>query len=209
MTEANHGEIMDGISWLADVWRSHSLNVTLARGVGPEGLVVRLGATSATPFGHITAAEAFSMTGAEGSARVARFGECGEWSFAVEPICPSAGWWGRPQLSAGGVEVLHLTPKGYDPPSEVWYYRDGITVDRFNIGEIPDGGMEFLAPEFEEAGLVDDPLMSDQPEDFDAVRATLKVLEEHFGLSLPRRAVLEERLPAVVTATKHPEDLGA
>ncbi|MFF3159200.1 hypothetical protein [Streptomyces sp. NPDC057910] len=200
---------MDGISWLADVWLSHSLNVTLARGVDPEGLVVRLGAASGTPFGHITSAEAASMTGSEGCARVARFGECGGWSFAVEPIAPSAGWWGRPHLSAGGVEVLHLTPKAHQPPPEVWYYRDGVTVDRFNIGEIPDGGMEYLAPAFEEAGLVDDPLMSDQPEDFDDVRATMKALEEHFGLSLPRRAVIEGRLPAVVTAKQHPEDLGA
>ncbi|MGW3657170.1 hypothetical protein ACWD6R_16415 [Streptomyces sp. NPDC005151] len=208
MTEPNDIESTDGITWLADVWHAQDLNVTFARGISPGELVIRLGAAPGMSLDQITATEAIGMTGTDGCARVARFGECGGWSFALEPICPSAGWWGKPGLSAGGVEVLHLTPKGYDPPSEVWYYRDGATVGHFSIGEIPDGDMTFLAPAFEAAGLVDDPVLSERPEDFDSVRATLAVLEEHFGLCLPRDAVLEGRLPAAVTALTHPENLG-
>ncbi len=90
--------------------------------------------------------------------------------------------------------MLHLTPKPDDPPKEVWYYRDGATIGWFNIGERPDDGTEFLIPALEEAGFFDTTLHEDE------VLITLRVLQEHFGLSLPRQQILTGRLPPAVTA---------
>ncbi|WP_328868652.1 hypothetical protein OHT76_43955 [Streptomyces sp. NBC_00287] len=45
-------------------------------------------------------------------------------------------------------------------------------------------------------------------EEFDSLRATLTALQQHSGLSLPRQDILNGRLPAAVTATTPPENLG-
>ncbi|MFF7161818.1 hypothetical protein ACFZBP_10665 [Streptomyces sp. NPDC008086] len=100
--------------------------------------------------------------------------------------------------------VLHLTPKPDDPPRECWYYHDGQTVGRFDIGDSPDERLAFLLPAFEQAGLLSD----DVSEEFDSLHATLTALQQHFGLSLPRQDILNGRLPAAVTATVPPENLG-
>ncbi|MGX1274810.1 hypothetical protein [Streptomyces phaeoluteigriseus] len=181
------------------------LFVTFARGLGPRDLVVRLGARPGEVLDPITfaAAERLTFNDRE-SVRVARFGECAGWSYALEHGWPSNAWWAHSDVSAGGVEVLHLTPKPDDPPRECWYYRDGQTVGRFDIGDTPDGGMAFLLPAFEEAGLLDD----DVNEEFDSMSATLTALPQHFGLSLPRQDIFHERLAAAVTAVVPPENLG-
>ncbi|MEU0031922.1 hypothetical protein [Streptomyces sp. NPDC006335] len=197
----------EGITWLSDAWRGDApvLFVTFARGIGPRDLVVRLGARPGEVLDPITFAEAERLTFNEReSARVARFGECAGWSYAVEQGRPSKARWAHSAISAGGVEVLHLTPKPDDPPRECWYYRDGRTVGRFDIGDTPDEDMAFLLPAFEEAGLLDD----DASEDFDSLHATLSALQQHFRLSLPRQDILNGRLPAAVTATVPPENLG-
>ncbi|MGW5116242.1 hypothetical protein ACWEQ8_12505 [Streptomyces noursei] len=197
----------DGITWLPDAWHGDApiLFVTFARGISPADLVVRLGAQPGEVLDPITFAEAERLTyNDRESARVARFGECAGWSYAVEQGWPSKAWWAHPDVSTGGVEVLHLTPKTDDPPKECWYYRDGQTVGRFDFGDTPDEGMEFLLPAFEEAGLLDD----DVSEEFDTSRATLTALQQHFGLSLPRQEILSGRLPAAITAIVPPENLG-
>ncbi|MFF8931587.1 hypothetical protein ACF1AO_30470 [Streptomyces longwoodensis] len=197
----------DGITWLADAWRGDApaLFVTFARGISPRDLVVRLGAPPGQVLDPITIAEAERLTfNDRESARVARFGECAGWSYAVEQGWPSKAWWAHPDVSAGDAEILHLTPKPDDPPRECWYYRDGQTIGRFDIGDTPDEGLEFLLPAFEEAGLLED----DVDEEFDSLRATLAALQQHFSLSLPRQQVLTGRLPAAVTAAVPPENLG-
>ncbi|WP_242432046.1 hypothetical protein [Streptomyces avermitilis] len=45
-------------------------------------------------------------------------------------------------------------------------------------------------------------------EELDSLRATLTALQQHFELSLPRQEILNGRLPAAVTATVPPENLG-
>jgi hypothetical protein len=122
----------------------------------------------------------------------------------VEQGWPSKAWWAHSDVSQGGIEVLHLTPKPDDPPRECWYYRDGRTVGRFDFGDTPDEGMSFLLPSLSELGLLDD----EESEDYDSLRATLAVLQQHFGLSLPRREILNGRLPAAVTATTPPGSPG-
>ncbi|MFB7500745.1 hypothetical protein ACFC09_39745 [Streptomyces sp. NPDC056161] len=197
----------DGITWLTGAWlvEAPGLFVTFARGISPRDLVGRLGARPGEVLDPITFAEAERLTfNDRESARVARFGECVGWSYAVEQGWPSKAWWAHPDVSAGGVEVLHLTPKPDDPPRECWYYRDGHTVGRFDIGDTPDEGMAFLLPAFEEAGLLDD----DVSEELDSLRATLAALQQYFGLSLPRQEILNGRLPAAVTASVPPENLG-
>ncbi|CAM5563125.1 hypothetical protein [Streptomyces purpurascens] len=197
----------DGITWLTDAWRGDAriLFVTFARGISPSDLVVRLGALPGEVLAPITFAEAERLTfNDRESARVARFGECARWSYAVEQGWPSKAWWAHPDVSAGGIEVLHLTPKPDDPPRECWYYRDGQTVGRFDIGDTPDEGMAFLLPAFEEAGLLED----DVSDEFDSLRATLTALQQYFGLSLPRQEILNGQLPAAVTATVPPVNLG-
>lgn len=197
----------DGIVWLADAWRGSALTlfVTFARGIGPHELVVRLGAQPEEVLDPITLGDAERLTFDDReSARVARFGECAGWSYAVEQGRHSKAWWAHSDVSAGGVEVVHLTPKPDDPPRECWYYRDGETIGRFDIGDTPDENMAFLLPAFEDAGLLDD----DVSEEFDSLSATLSALQGHFGLSLPRHEILQGRLPAAVTATVPPENLG-
>ncbi|MFE5758988.1 hypothetical protein ACFQ7M_19325 [Streptomyces massasporeus] len=73
----------DGISWLSDAWRGDApiLFVTFARGISPGHLVVRLGARPSEVLAPITFAEAERLTFYDReSARVARFGECADWS---------------------------------------------------------------------------------------------------------------------------------
>ncbi|GAA5706389.1 hypothetical protein [Streptomyces avermitilis] len=109
----------DGITWLTDAWRGDApiLFVTFARGISPRDLVVRLGARPGEVLDPITFGEAERLTfNDRESARVARFGECAGWSYAVEQGWPSKAWWAHPDVSAGGVEVLHLTPKPDAPP---------------------------------------------------------------------------------------------
>ncbi|MGA5363991.1 hypothetical protein [Streptomyces purpurascens] len=51
-------------------------------------------------------------------------------------------------------------------------------------------------------------LEDDVSEEFDSLRATLTALQQHFGLSLPRQEILNGQLPAAVTATVPPVNLG-
>lgn len=210
-TEANanpEGVMSDGIQWLADEWDYNDLNVTFARGISPQDLAVRLGADTDAPLQMLTSQEAETMIQRGDCARVARVGESGEWSFAVEPICPSRAWWGKPDLSRGDVEVIHLTPKPYDPPKEFWYYRSGDTVGRFDFGEQP-GGMEFLTPALQAVGAMKIMGRDGVYEEIDdETRKILAAIERHFSVSLPRADVIDGSLPAAVTAVTHPENPG-
>ncbi|MFF5716112.1 hypothetical protein [Streptomyces buecherae] len=198
----------EGIQWLADEWGRSDLNVTFARRISPRDLAIRLGADPVAPLQPLTAYHAEAMLQGGECARVARVGQSGEWSYAVEPLCPSRAWWGKPELSMGGLEVLHLTPKSYDPPKEFWYYRDGVTLGRFDFGEQP-GELEFLAPSLEAEGA----LNVRGPNGLyarvdDEARKILAALERHFGLSLPYEDIVHGTLPGVVTAMTPPENLG-
>ncbi|MFC9615917.1 DUF6461 domain-containing protein [Streptomyces sp. NPDC056938] len=140
-----------------------------------------------------------------------RSGQSGTWSFNVESG-GSAGWALDPPVSRDA-EVLIFDPRPDDPPSFVAYLADGEVQLHFELGfgYDPAGAQpDVLRPALEAAGVIppedsiDDMLGADEevPKS-EQHRRVLKVVGEHFGLSLPHQTIVSGRLPAVVTR-RHP-----
>ncbi|MCF2129126.1 hypothetical protein L1I79_22170 [Strepomyces sp. STD 3.1] len=106
-------------------------------------------------------------------------------------------------VSRGGAEALRLDPCVAHPPSMFSYARDGALVCGFGVGEEswrwgthPD----FLLPELIAAGVLtadgeyarDDISESCTERD----RHPLALLEARFGLTLPRKEIEDQPLPA-------------
>ncbi|MET9467454.1 DUF6461 domain-containing protein [Streptomyces sp. NPDC006544] len=196
-----------GIQWLAD-WDAWYVSLTFARGIGPGELAARLGALPGIRPGPLGALDAWSMvTETVDGDGVARVGSWGGWSFAVEHGIP-AGAQRLAEVSRSGVEAVHLDPQPDHPPKQFAYARDGELVCCFGLGEeYWRGGHrpDFLLPELAGARILTPDGGYARPEDEpdeDRDRLTLAVLEQRFGLSLPRRLVEEARLPAFVTCTQ-------
>ncbi|KJY37819.1 hypothetical protein VR46_29855 [Streptomyces sp. NRRL S-444] len=193
-----------GIQWLIeqDDWQ-HS--VVFARGISPEELGLRMGGARGSIVSPITDAEAWNMVLdlATDDDDVVRVGAHGGWSFAVEyGLGDGAGRLAG--ISRNGVEAVHLDPSVDHPPAMFSYARDGVIVSSFGIGEEvwrwgdqPD----LLLPELVAAGVLHSDGEYARPEDEsyqDRDRHTLAIIESRFGLSLPRDALENERLPAFV-----------
>lgn len=202
----------DGIRWLTTQRGGWYCGVTFARGVDPEELAVRLGAEPGSVLPPVTARQAAHMIDGRNCFRVARIGTCAGWSFAVEDGYHSRAWWAKPEMTRGGVEMIHLTPKPDDPPREFWYYENGATVCAMDIGSESrrrGNDPDVLVPALARAGLVSPtggPLGGERHDDY--VERLFGALEDHFKVSLPRDLVVDGALPAAVTATSEPRNLG-
>jgi hypothetical protein len=204
----------DGIQWLADAWNAQAYYVTFARGISPHELAIRLGADPQDQPRYKTAREAGHMANEHEYYTVARIGECAGWSFAVEVGAGSNAWQESDVISRGGVEVVHLNPQPDHPPSQFSYARDGVMVCFFPFlwERTENGGTEpdLLVPAMKRAGVLDEdgkriPWGDGTGQDSTTAEAkTFAAIEEHFGLSLPKEAVITGHLKAVMTVSSEP-----
>ncbi|MEV1026812.1 DUF6461 domain-containing protein [Streptomyces sp. NPDC050264] len=208
----------DSLEWIAESWCGANLDagdlyVTCARGIGPEQLAARMADHSPVEIGPaLTIQEAHRMVDLTQIYCVGRIGRSGEWSFIVECV-GSEGWALDPAVSRGA-EVLIFDPRPDDPPSFFSYHSDGEVQLHFELGfgyEPAGAQPDLLRPALEAAGVIpaedslDDWLGNDEESPLlEERRRALKVVGEHFTLSLPRQMIESGRLPAVVTRTSPP-----
>ncbi|MFF9347439.1 DUF6461 domain-containing protein [Streptomyces sp. NPDC014734] len=195
----------DGIRWLVDLehWMS---SVVFARGMSAQELAVRMGGERGGATRPITDAEAWELgqwyrPGEDGDG-VARVGEHGGWSFALE-YGDSTGGDRLAEISREGAEAVHYVPMQEHPPATVSYARDGVELCGFGLGEeVRRWGRE---PDLLLADLVGgyvlqpdgQTLVAPGGEHYTvAYQRTLGVIEQRFGLSLPPACLKEAPLPA-------------
>lgn len=208
----------DGLAWIADAWRSATLNagdlyITCARGLAPQQLAERMADHEPVEVGPaLTIQEASRMVDLEHIYCVGRIGQSGDWTFIVE--CGGSEGWALDPAVSHGAEVLILDPRPDDPPSFFTYLADGKVQLHFELGFSydPSGAQpDLLRPALEAARLISpedslDDLLGDDEElsPREQRHRVLAVAGEHFGLSLPRQLIENGELPAVVTRTSPP-----
>ncbi|MGW5733373.1 MULTISPECIES: DUF6461 domain-containing protein [Streptomyces] len=195
-----------GIQWLVGLenWMS---SVVFARGISPQELALRMGGEPGTATEPITDAEVWDLgivvyrPGADGDG-VARVGEHGGWSFALE-YGHSTGGDRLAEISRNGAEAVRYVPMQEHPPATVDYARDGLVRCGFGLGEElwrwgaePDLLLADLV-----AAQVLDPTgtthVAHEDADFrDTYRRSLGVVERRFALSLSPAYLHDARLPA-------------
>ncbi len=195
---------------------SAGYSVTLARGLGVEALAARIAGAirwskrTAVPVGELTGDGLVEALDAEyGDAwdgMGLRLGVSGGWTFAVA----YGGWFGELgdglSISEGGAEVVQVEyeeENGKPVPPTFHYCRDGRTVCSFNLHLDDSWGNGQVVGDPEVTRAVKELLRREGLPDEERVprevhRATLGVLERHFGLTLPRALVLEAPLAAVL-----------
>ncbi|KOG41731.1 hypothetical protein [Streptomyces resistomycificus] len=208
----------DGIAWLAapESVACGGYGVVIARDLASDTLAARVAATVSGPrretksIGELTGTQVRDLLeGLFGDVHdgiALRHGEIDEWAYVVK----YGGWQGEfartPSVSRGGADVFLLEYEelnGKPVPPHFTYLHDERLMCALNLhldhswayGEA-HGDLE-VAPAVQErltaAGLPDETL-----ERRVVHRAALEVLQRHFGLTLPRRPVLEETLPTML-----------
>ncbi|MET9888103.1 hypothetical protein ABZZ20_34275 [Streptomyces sp. NPDC006430] len=133
---------------------------------------------------------------------VVRVGRDGDWAFAVE-YGDSTGGDRLEAISSVSGEAVHYIPMWARPPARFHYAKDGVLTCGFGIdeehrrwGAEPDLLLPALVAE---QVLRPDGSKIYPPDNEPYVgshRIILGLLEQRFGLSLPRAALSEDRLPA-------------
>jgi hypothetical protein len=172
--------------------------VTLARGVEPVDLASRLGARPGQELRLSSAEEAADLLTDPDIDGVARVGRAGDWSFAVE-YGDAAGYTeaGLRAVSRDGAEALSFLMTPWNPPSMFAYYKDGIHVCSFGIGEeTRRWGREsdLLVPALEKVGVLPWRQACGAHRQR-GQRLSILAIEEHFGLRLRKRDIVVGRLP--------------
>ncbi|MEV1026079.1 hypothetical protein [Streptomyces sp. NPDC050264] len=202
----------DGLQWAVGATASSGwmLDVHFARGIDAGELAVRMGASRGAAAEPMTDAEiagldvdGFPARGRPSSA-VVRVGEDSGWAFAIlyGPYVDRL-----EEVSRDGVEAVHYHYDSEHPPTLIMYARDGRTLcgyglceERNRYGREPD----LLLPALVSAGILrPDGVSYGDHENEDHTtreRRGLSVFEERFGLSLPRTALAEDRLPVYAIA---------
>ncbi|MFE0683776.1 DUF6461 domain-containing protein, partial [Streptomyces sp. NPDC058961] len=201
----------DGIAWLAEPQSIAfgGYSVTLARGLDMGTLAARIAASvqwskrTVVPVGELTGDGLVEVLDAEYGESWdgigLRLGTSGGWTFAVA----YGGWFGELggdlAVSEGGAEVFQVQyeeENGKPVPPTFHYCRDGSTVCSFNLHLDDSWGDGQVKGDPEVAGRIAELLSSEGLPDEEQThreghRATLRVLERHFGLTLPQALVLE------------------
>ncbi|MFE6165213.1 DUF6461 domain-containing protein [Streptomyces sp. NPDC056486] len=190
----------DGLTWLANsdvTWAGYC--VTLARGLEPDELVRRLARGEPGLLGEYTGGtlEDF-LERRDAPARTAvRYGSREGLSFAVA----YGDWPGYtgPGFTDGLSRGAHIFQLYYEsdnpkvPPPSFSYFHQETYMCGFDLCSFPDVGgtePELILGDVQAAGI-------EGEEDRDAAHArSLSVVEDRFGLSLPRMQILEGLLPA-------------
>ncbi|WP_329133468.1 DUF6461 domain-containing protein [Streptomyces sp. NBC_01476] len=192
-----------GIGWILEPYLIDC--VTFVRGVEPAELAARLGARPGQEARRGSAEDAAGLLAGGGAATVARVGRVGEWSFAVEygDAVGSTGS-GLGAVSSEGADAVNFLLTPWHPPSMFAYFRDGVRVCSFGLGE--EGRRWGERPDLLVPALTETGVLPVRPElrKADAERSRrLSVLTvgDHFGLRLPRADVLDGELPLFVVRT--------
>ncbi|MFJ3520747.1 MULTISPECIES: DUF6461 domain-containing protein [unclassified Streptomyces] len=196
----------DGIKWLTD-WDRDVCGVVFARGISAADLAVCMGGVPGTATEPITDSEVEHLGmrgpsyGVAGDG-VVRVGTAGEWAFAVE-YGDSTGVDRLEEISSASGEAIHYIPMSARPPARFHYAKDGVLTCGFGISEEHRrwGAEPDLLLSGFVAGQVLHPdgskIFPPDNEPYATSHAlTLSLLEQWFGLSLPRAALSEGRLPA-------------
>ncbi|MEU2020655.1 hypothetical protein ABZ565_00530 [Streptomyces sp. NPDC016469] len=189
----------DGIAWLDDGPGREGYSLTMVKGITPEALAVHLGARPGTLIDPETTPGALELFHGPGSSELpdwAMVGEAAGWAFALES--PEAGH--RDDRPAPGRDlrsrhtVVDILDTTMDPPSVT------VTVD---------GGTDWTLREYGTADtahpvsrrLVAEAGFLARPHGVfgDDASGVYRVLGDHYGLTLPRAAITEARLPHVFT----------
>ncbi|MEU8544466.1 hypothetical protein AB0C52_31490 [Streptomyces sp. NPDC048717] len=208
----------DGIAWLAAprCIAYGGYRVVLAKGLSPEELADRLSAVM--HYGQHVVEQAGEHTsesllelmddtyGSFWDGIGLRLGRAEQWTYAVA----YGGWPGEfgdlDAVSRDGADICLLEyeeENGKPVPPQFAYYRDGRLLSACNLhldaswgyqGVDGDPGTAArLQQRLTEAGLPDPEMAGGE-----AHRIALGVVEEFFGLSLPRAAIVDGTLPAVL-----------
>ncbi|MDN0197658.1 hypothetical protein [Streptomyces sp. S.PNR 29] len=205
----------DGLGWLAAP-RSIAFggySIVIARDLAGEEVARRITETVSGPrrraryIGQLTGAQLNDvLEGFFGNVfeEIAlRYGESDEWAYVVK----YGGWQGsfgdQSPVSRGDAHVFHLEfeeENGKPVPPRFAYFHDGRLKCAFNLHLDGSWGYDGVEGDPEVASRVESVLagagLPDPELDRDLVhRISLEVIEECFGLTLPRRRILEETLP--------------
>ncbi|MFI6020539.1 DUF6461 domain-containing protein [Streptomyces sp. NPDC051287] len=214
----------DGIAWLAapQSIAFGGYSVVLARGLDAEELVSRLTATvfgptrTARSLAHLTSKDLIDVVedGPWDPYPVIglRYGEIGEWVFVVKYGGWQAEFGPRPPVSRGGAHVFQLEfeeENGKPVPPQFSYLHDERLMCAFNLHLDGSWGYDGVNGDREVAVRVEEILAAAGLPDAtmprrEVHRTALEIIERCFGLSLPRRKVLEAALPAVVLEIAEP-----
>ncbi|WP_328752394.1 hypothetical protein OHT57_43040 [Streptomyces sp. NBC_00285] len=208
----------DGITWLAEprsiAWGGYG--IVMARDLESESLARRVAATgfrgrTSTRFiGELTGRQTQDvLDGVFGSGHeeiALRHGEVGEWSYVVKYGCWQAQFGPAPRVDRGELHVFQLEfeeENGKPVPPNFAYCHDERLMCAFNLHLDGSWGYDGVQGEPGLASAVQDRLTAAGLPDHDLDRRTvhrtsLKVLQEHFGLSLPRRRIVEGALPTLL-----------
>ncbi|MFE3168265.1 DUF6461 domain-containing protein [Streptomyces sp. NPDC059224] len=193
-----------GVRWLVESEWQYS--VTFARGITPDELAVRLGASPAGVKPLATAWEAVGLL-TDADVGVARVGEAQGWAFAAEyGEAPGARHDVLKRISRNGVEAVNLDPQAFHPPPFFSYAADSELLCSFGLGEERrrwGSQPDLLQEELEAAGIIlptGDYLKVSGARHSLRIAMSLGVIEKHFGISLPRDLLEDGRLPLVVVS---------
>ncbi|WP_256216015.1 DUF6461 domain-containing protein [Streptomyces sp. Ag109_O5-10] len=190
--------------WLAESeWQN---SVTFARGITPDELAVRLGASPGGAKPLVTAWEAVGLL-TEADIGVARVGEAQGWAFAAEyGEAPGTRHDILKRISRNGVEAVNLDPQAFHPPPFFSYAADGELLCSFGLGEERrrwGSQPDLLQQELKAAGIIlptGDYLRVSGARYSPRLAMSLGVIEMHFGISLPRDLLEDGRLPLVLVS---------
>ncbi|MFF5183122.1 hypothetical protein ACFY30_04935 [Streptomyces sp. NPDC000345] len=194
----------DGIAWIDGLFDLMGFSITLVEGIGPEELALRLGARPGTLMDADTAAELVDRArGPWNLPDLAMVGDTGTgWAFAVEPT-----------------GATHRSDR-LGPGRDLWATHTVVTIwdstqDPPMIHVNVDGRHDWTLTEFRtddrdhpltrrlvaEARFVDAPHTVHLADDAGDVTITdvYRIVGDHYGLTLPRQAILDRRLPHVFT----------
>ncbi|MFJ2420715.1 hypothetical protein [Streptomyces brevispora] len=196
----------DGLAWLDDELGRSGYALTMVKGITPEALAVYLGARPGTLIDPETTPGALEFFHGPGSSKLPDWAMVGQaadgWAFALET--PEAGH--RDDRLAPGRDlrarhtVVDILDTTMDPPN-VTVTVGGET--EWTLRENGTGHVEHPVSRrlVAEAGFLSYPhgIFQDDASEDTGIPHVYRILGDHYGLSLPRTAVTENRLPHVFT----------
>ncbi|MFJ2577909.1 NUDIX domain-containing protein [Kitasatospora aureofaciens] len=202
----------DGIDWIDAELGGEGFSLTMVKDMGHEELAVHLGAKPGTLMDADTAREMLELSPAPWRLpEYAMVGDTGNaWAFAIEPpTAPSrADRYASGRSLAGRRTFVHVVDSTMDPP------MIGVCVD----GEHDWSMSEYTTNDTDhpltrrlvaEGGFVDAGDRVHRCDESDVTMADVyRVVGEYYGLTLPRQAIADRRLPHAFTEPRvlvHPQ----
>ncbi|MFE3169204.1 DUF6461 domain-containing protein [Streptomyces sp. NPDC059224] len=204
----------EGTTWLADRQSIAfgGYHVVLARRLFPQELAKRLAAALryntehiAVPVGDHTGASLLELMDDYDDVGL-RLGSAGDWTYAVAYGGWQAEFGPLTPVSLGGADVCLLEyeeENGKPVPPQFAYFHDGQLLAAFNLHLARSWGYEKVEGDPATAAPLQERLTAaglPDPERNrrEVHRAALGVVEEFFGLTLPRDPIVNGTLPAVL-----------